>query len=181
MSILAQIQAQRPTTRATLFESCAYAAQAVIATTLVIGLYRWMGAGSAMWAAVSAVLVLQPRFHHSLAASAIRVIANLLGAGIGVIITLAIPQRILAEAIALTLIVLVCEFGRLDAGVRSACASVLIITMAPGSLIERGIERATAVCIGCAVALTLQLALYGLLLIGKRQNESSPGPSVDSE
>jgi uncharacterized membrane protein YgaE (UPF0421/DUF939 family) len=162
MGILRDIQAQRRSDLQTLTESCAYAAQAVVATVLVVLLYRWLGKGSAMWAAVSAVLVLQPRFQRSLAASAIRVIANLLGAGIGVGISLAIPERLEAVVISLVLIVLACEWLRLDAGVRSACASVLIVTMAPGSLVARGEERALAVCIGCGVALSLQVVLYGI-------------------
>jgi uncharacterized membrane protein YgaE (UPF0421/DUF939 family) len=179
MPLLSDIQAQRQTDRETVLESCAYAAQAAIAATLVIVLYRWMGSGSAMWAAVSAVLVLQPRFRRSLAASAIRVIANLLGAGVGVLVSLAVPQQILAEAIALIVIVLLCEVARLDTGVRSACASVLIVTMAPGSLVERAIERASAVCIGCAVALVLQLALYAVLRL--RNVPSRETAAEDSE
>jgi uncharacterized membrane protein YgaE (UPF0421/DUF939 family) len=162
MRILRDIQAQRQSDLQTWAESCAYAAKAVVATVLVVVLYRGLGKGSAMWAAVSAVLVLQPRFQHSLAASAIRVIANLLGAGIGVAVSLAIPDRLEAVLISLVLIVLACEWLRLDAGVRSACASVLIVTMAPGSLVERGEERALAVCIGCGVALLLQVVLYGI-------------------
>ena len=126
MRLLRDIQAQRQSDLQTLTESCAYAAQAVVATVLVILLYRW------------------------------------LGAGIGVAVSLAVPQRILAVAISLTLIVIACELLRLDAGVRSACASVLIVTMAPGSLVERGEERAVAVCIGCGVALALQVVLYGI-------------------
>jgi hypothetical protein len=34
--------------------------------------------------------------------------------------------------------------------------------MAPGSVVERGEERASAVCIGCGVALALQIVLYGI-------------------
>jgi uncharacterized membrane protein YgaE (UPF0421/DUF939 family) len=63
-----------------------------------------------MWAAVSAVLV-QPRFQRSLAASAIRVIANLLGAGIAVAVSLPIPQRMAAAAVSVALIVLACEWS----------------------------------------------------------------------
>jgi len=164
MGFLSEIQAQRTIDRESFAESCAHAAQAVVATLLVAALYQWLAHGSAMWAAVSAVLVLQPRFHRSLAASAIRVIANLLGAGIGVGISLLLPDRLEASCIALALIVLTCELLRLDAGVRSACASVLIVTMVPGgSVVARGWERATAVCVGCGVALALQVVVYGLL------------------
>jgi uncharacterized membrane protein YgaE (UPF0421/DUF939 family) len=92
------------------------------------------------------------------------VIANLLGAGIGGAISLVVTERPVAVAVSLVLIVLACEFGRLDAGVRSACASVLIVTMAPGeSIVARGMERASAVCIGCGVALALQFAVYAFV------------------
>ena len=173
MRILRDIQAQRRSDLQTLTESCVFAAKAVVATVLVVLLYRGLGKGSAMWAAVSAVLVLQPRFQHSLAASVIRVIANLLGAGIGVVVSLAIPDRLEAVLISLVMIILACEWLRLDAGVRSACASVLIVTMAPGSLVERGEERALAVCIGCGVALLLQVVLYGISR--RRRPKAAPG------
>jgi uncharacterized membrane protein YgaE (UPF0421/DUF939 family) len=183
MRLLRDIQAKRRSDMQTLTESCAYAAQAVAATLLVVELYHWLGKGSAMWAAVSAVLVLQPRLRRSLAASAIRVIANLLGAGIGVAVSLAIPERIVSVVVSLTLIVLACEFLRLDAGLRSACASVLIVTMAPGPLLERGQERASAVCVGCAVALALQFVVYGLLrgYRNRRPDQEAAGNGSDSE
>jgi uncharacterized membrane protein YgaE (UPF0421/DUF939 family) len=177
MGILRDIQAQRHSDLQTLTESCAYAAQAIVATVLVVALYQWFGKGSAMWAAVSAVLVLQPRFQRSLAASGIRVIANLLGVGIGVAVSLAIPERIEAVMISLVLIVLACEWLRLDAGLRSACASVLIVTMVPGgSLVARGEERAIAVCIGCGVALMLQVVVYGVLGRMPKSPAETPRP-----
>ena len=108
-----------------------YAGQAVAATLVVLAAYRWAGKPGGMWAAVSAVLVLQPGFRRSLAASAIRVIANLLGVGIGALVAILIPDRTSAVCVALVLIVLLCEIARLDMGVRSACASVLIVRSAP--------------------------------------------------
>jgi uncharacterized membrane protein YgaE (UPF0421/DUF939 family) len=183
MSFLSEIQADRNRDRQSLIESAAYAAQAVVAVLLVTSLYRWWGKGSAMWAAVSAVLVLQPRFRRSIAASAIRVIANLLGAGIGVLLSLVIPERAWAVSISLVLIVLACEYGKLDAGVRSACASVLIVTMvAGGSVVARGWERASAVCIGCGVALVLQFAVYALVRAYRaRPDFTAARPAEDSE
>jgi uncharacterized membrane protein YgaE (UPF0421/DUF939 family) len=113
-----------------------------------------------MWAAVSAVLVLQPGVQGSLKASIVRVLANLLGAGIGVVVGVAFQNRLAAICVSLVLLILVCELLRLDAGVRSACASLLIVTMTPdSSLIHRGVERASAVGMGCAIALALQFAV----------------------
>jgi uncharacterized membrane protein YgaE (UPF0421/DUF939 family) len=163
MAILQAIQAQRESNRETFAEACVYAGQSVVATVLVLAAYRWAGKSGGMWAAVSAVLVLQPGFRRSLAASAIRVIANLLGVGIGTVMGILIPDRVLAVCISLVLIVLLCEAMRLDMGVRSACASVLIVAIGSDPLIARGIERATAVSIGCGMALALQLMLHPII------------------
>jgi uncharacterized membrane protein YgaE (UPF0421/DUF939 family) len=157
VGLLTPIQAERAVTRETFAESLVYAAQAVAATLLVFAAYQWTGKGGGVWAAVSAVLVLQPGFRRSLAASAIRVIANLLGAGIGIAAGLEFADRSVSVCVALVVIILTCEIAKLDAGVRSACASVLIVSMGSGTLYERGMERATAVAIGCGAALALQL------------------------
>ena len=163
MGILNSIQAQRESNRQTFAEACVYAAQAVVATVVVLAAYQWAGKPGGMWAAVSAVLILQPGFRRSLAASAIRVIANLLGVLIGTFVGILVPDRVVAVCISLVLIVLTCEVMRLDMGVRSACASVLIIDIGADPLIARGIERATAVSIGCGIALILQLLLYPII------------------
>jgi hypothetical protein len=78
--------------------------------------------------------------------------------GIASVAGLLVADRIAAVCIALTATILVCEFGRLDMGVRSACASVLIVSIGSDALLARSIERATAVSIGCGLALLLQLA-----------------------
>src|SRR4051794_15397965 len=128
-----------------------------------------------MWAAVSAVLVLQPGFQRSLAASAIRVVANLLGVGIGALVGTMVPNRTVAVCISLVLIILLCEVARLDMGVRSACASVLIVGIGTDSLLVRGFERATAVTVGCAMALLLQFATYPILQHVLREGAQPPG------
>jgi uncharacterized membrane protein YgaE (UPF0421/DUF939 family) len=160
---LEEVQAQRERTSKSLAESCVYAGQAVIATIVILAAYNWAGKSGGMWAAVSAVLVLQPGFRRSLASSAIRVIANLLGVGFGALTSFLIPDRVVAVCVALVLIILVCEFARLDMGVRSACASVLIVGIGNNPLLARGIERATAVCVGCGMAILLQLALQPII------------------
>jgi uncharacterized membrane protein YgaE (UPF0421/DUF939 family) len=160
---LEPIQARRERTRQSLAESCVYAGQAIVATIVILAAYDWAGKPGGMWAAVSAVLVLQPGFRRSLASSALRVVANLLGVGIGALVGLAVEDRLAAVCISLLLIVMACEFARLDMGVRSACASVLIVGIGTSPLLARSIERATAVCIGCGMALLLQLAMLPLI------------------
>jgi uncharacterized membrane protein YgaE (UPF0421/DUF939 family) len=176
VTILETIQTHRGRNRETFAEACVYAAQAVIATVVVLAVYRWAGKPGGMWAAVSAVLVLQPGFERSLAASAIRVIANLLGVGIGALVGTMIPDRTVAVCIALVLIILLCEVARLDMGVRSACASVLIVGIGSDSLVARGFERATAVSVGCGMALLLQFATYPILQRVIREGAQAPAP-----
>lgn len=181
MGFLRPIQARREVTRQSIAESLVYAGQAVAATLLIFAAYNWAGRSGGAWAAVSAVLVLQPGFRRSLAASAIRVIANLLGAGIGVAAGLEFADRAVSVSLALVIIIVVCEFAKLDAGVRSACASVLIVSLGTGTLYERGLERATAVAIGCGAALALQLVTqpvvrhfrHGVILAGGRDPEAA--------
>ena len=54
-----------------------------------------------------------------------------------------------------------CDLLRLDLGLRSACASLLIVTLSPDpALLHRGEQRTVAVIVGCGIALLLQLALH---------------------
>ena len=181
MGFLQAVQASRERTRQSFAESCVYAGQAVIATVMILAIYNWAGKSGGMWAAVSAVLVLQPGFQRSLAASAIRVIANLLGVGIGALSSAVIPDRVVAVCVALVVIVIVCEFARLDLGVRSACASVLIVGIGNNPLLARGIERATAVCVGCGMAILLQISLQPLIHLVLADGGGSGGRDAHDE
>ena len=97
----------------------------------------------------------------SLAASIVRVLANLIGVGTGVIVSMAFPQGFAAVAVSLVVVILLCELLRLDLGVRSACASLLIVMLSPDpALLHRGEQRAAAVIVGCGIGLLPQLALY---------------------
>lgn len=155
-----------------------FAAQAVICTLAALAIYRWAGATGGMCAAVSAilVLVLQPGVQKSLAASFVRVLANLIGVCIGVLVSMVFPQGPAAVAVALVMVILLCELLRLDLGLRSACASLLIVMLSPDpALLHRGERRAVAVIVGCGIALLLQLALYWA---GKQHHTA---PSEESE
>jgi uncharacterized membrane protein YgaE (UPF0421/DUF939 family) len=158
MSFWESVRAQREVSFA---QAAIFAAQAVVCTLVAVTIYNWAGAGGGLWAAVSAVLVLEPGVKQSLAASVVRVLANLLGAGTGVVVSLVYPHGLAAVCLALALLILLCELLRLDMGLRSACASLLIVTLSPDpELLHRGVERAVAVSIGCGIALMLQLGLH---------------------
>ena len=92
-------------------------------------IYGYFQLGSAMWAVVSAVLVLQPGLEQSYGASATRFVANLTGALTGAIVDKVHGHGAADLMIALVLVVAFCELLRLDQGLRSACASVVIVMM----------------------------------------------------
>ena len=111
--------------------------------------------------------------HKSRAASFVRVLANLIGVGTGVIVSMIFPHGPAAVAVSLSLVVviLLCELLRLDLGLRSACASLLIVTLSTdAALLRRGEQRAVAVIVGCGIALLLQLALYWA---GEQRNKTA--------
>jgi uncharacterized membrane protein YgaE (UPF0421/DUF939 family) len=158
MSFLKSVRAQR---EIRFSQALIFAAQAVICTLAALAIYNWAGAPGGMWAAVSAILVLQLHVQKSLAASIVRVLANLIGVGAGVIVSMAFPHGPAAVAVSLVVVILLCELLRLDLGLRSACASLLIVTLSPDpALLHRGEQRAVAVIVGCGIALILQLALH---------------------
>lgn len=160
MALLHTVRAQR---EISFSQALIFAAQAVICTLAALAVYHRAGGTVGMWAAVSAILVLQPGVHESLAASLVRVLANLIGAGTGVIVSMVFPDVPAAAAVSLSLVVviLLCELLRLDRGLRSACASLLIVMLSPDpALLHCGAQRAVAVIVGCGIALLLQLMFY---------------------
>jgi uncharacterized membrane protein YgaE (UPF0421/DUF939 family) len=155
---LKDIRAGRELSRKSLVEGMIMALEAAVCAVVIIWTYNHWHLAGAMWAVVSAVLVLQPAFDQSFSTALIRVIANLLGAAVGSLIMVAHGHSTEDICVALAVVIIVGERLRLDKGLRSACASVVIVMMSTeSSVLHRGVERASSVAIGCAVALILQL------------------------
>lgn len=111
----------------------------------------------AIWALVSAVIVLRPGFEDSLRASEVRIAANMVGAVVGVAVGMAAGSTGATEiALALSVVILICHWPPLENGVRSACAGVVIVMMHnEGSIRHMGLERLAAVVVGCLTALVV--------------------------
>lgn len=140
------------------------ALEAAICCVVIISAYNYAHFAGAMWAVVSAVLVLQPAFDQSLSTALIRVVANLFGAAVGSFVTVSHGHSTEDICVALAVVIIVGERLRLDKGLRSACASVVIVMMSTeSSVLHRGVERASSVAIGCAIALILQLAMQPIV------------------
>ena len=158
-SWLRLVQAPRRIGRSSLTTAAVYATQAVICTLLVTLIYGRFQLGSATWAVVSAVLVLQPDLKRSYGASATRFVANLIGALTGALVDKLHGHGPVDVMAALMLVVTFCELLRLDQGLRSACASTVIVMMSvTGAVVAHATEqRVLSVVIGCSTALIVRI------------------------
>jgi uncharacterized membrane protein YgaE (UPF0421/DUF939 family) len=157
-AILRLIRSDRKTTRQSLQVASLFALQAILSSSLLIAGYTLAHAHALTWAIVSAVLVIQPGIEQSLAASAVRIAANLVGGLIGLAVGqflgLGYPQLLLA----LALTVFASEFLRIDLGLRTACvATIIVMTSLDGHVTTSALERLSAVLIGCLTAVGVQL------------------------
>jgi uncharacterized membrane protein YgaE (UPF0421/DUF939 family) len=160
VKLLGDIRAGRELSRKSLVEGMIMALEAAICTVVIISAFNYAHMAGAMWAVVSAVLVLQPAFDQSFSTALVRVVANLFGAAVGSLITISHGHSVEDICVALAVVIIVGERLRLDKGLRSACASVVIVMMSTeSSVLHRGVERASSVAVGCAIALLLQLIM----------------------
>jgi uncharacterized membrane protein YgaE (UPF0421/DUF939 family) len=181
-SFLKHVQAPRRLTRASAVAAAFYAAQAVVCTFVVIAIYNRFELGSAMWAVVSAVLVLQPGLEQSYGASVTRFISNLIGAITGALVDKLHGHGPADVMLALVLVVGFCELLRLDQGLRSACASAAIVMMSVGgAVVAHATERRVlAVVIGCTTALAVRL-LFERIEQRLRPGIAGPRPAAPAQ
>jgi uncharacterized membrane protein YgaE (UPF0421/DUF939 family) len=157
-AILRLIRADRPTNRETLQTAVLYAAQVVLAVSLVMGGYHLWGSPAALWAVVSAILVIQPAMEQSIATSAVRIAANIVGGTAGIVVGRFLGEGIWQFLLALVLVVFICDLLKLDLGLRTACVSVAVIMLkGDGRVVSTSQGRMLAVIIGCVTALCVQL------------------------
>jgi uncharacterized membrane protein YgaE (UPF0421/DUF939 family) len=158
LAILRLIQADRPTNRETLQTAALYAAQVVLAVSLVMGGYHLYGSPAALWAVVSAILVIQPAMEQSIATSAVRIAANIVGGLAGIVVGHFLGDGIWQFLTALVLVVFICDLLKLDLGLRTACVSVAVIMLkSEGRVVSTSRSRMVSVIIGCLTALCVQL------------------------
>jgi uncharacterized membrane protein YgaE (UPF0421/DUF939 family) len=158
MSLLSLIQAKRTYNRESIAIAVVFVVQVAICTFVLLDVYEAFNVSGRLWVLIAAILTLQPGFNQSLEASLSRIVANMLGAFIGVMVGIFLGRSPLMIVGAFTVVVTICEYFRLDKAMRTACVSVVIVLVkTDGSVVHSGIERATAVLIGCMFAMVLQL------------------------
>jgi uncharacterized membrane protein YgaE (UPF0421/DUF939 family) len=159
LAVLRLIQSQRQADAQTLKTAAWYAVQVVLSAGLLILGYRIAHAPAAVWAVVSAVLVIQPVLEQALAASLVRICANAVGGVVGIIVARLLGDGVWQILLAMVIVIFICERLRLDLGLRTACVSVAIIMMVrDGAVASTGVQRLVAVIVGCVLALLVQVA-----------------------
>jgi uncharacterized membrane protein YgaE (UPF0421/DUF939 family) len=149
----------RATMRECMILAAIYAAQAMICAALLTVVYRSAGKQGLGWAIISAILVLQPGIQASLAASISRILANVVGAIVAVLVERWFGGGLWQLLIAIPIIVFICEILRLDMGLRAACVSAVIVMMFnEGRIVTTSVERSVAVMAGSTLAVIVQLA-----------------------
>jgi uncharacterized membrane protein YgaE (UPF0421/DUF939 family) len=111
-----------------------------------------------IWAVVSATVVILPGHRASVASAALRVIANLVGAGVGIAISALGLPAIAALGLGLLVVATVCRALAIDSAARSASVGFIIVALGkPGSAIGSSEMRIFLVMIGCVVAFLVTL------------------------
>jgi uncharacterized membrane protein YgaE (UPF0421/DUF939 family) len=145
-------------TRQSLHETVIYAAQMVFCSAVLLAGYRLAHAAAVQWAIITVAVILQPGLQATLTASTSRIAANLIGAAVGLGTGLILGDSYWQFILALLITIFLCHGIRLDQSMRSACVAVAIVMLSSeGHLVSSGLERTTAVIIGCAAALAVGL------------------------
>lgn len=137
-------------------EAVIFSLKAATAAVAAVVCYQDFGLPGAGWAAISAVLVIQPTLHLSFKASFTRIIANLAGAFGGAALNVIFHHPLLALAIGVMLTGLICYLLKADDAMRPAFAAVVIVTFTTDtSKWDSSLERVIAVIVGCFWAIAI--------------------------
>ena len=171
-----------PETPATHFEALVFSTKAAVAAVAAVLLFGLTGLTGGVWAAVSAVIVTQPSMHPSVKASLMRVIANLIGASVGAVISLVLGHQLLALAVGVLVTGMICHFTKLDEALRPAYAAVVIVIM---SLDSKGwygsLDRVLAVFLGCVCALAVGFVFDKLATFFKVERKENASTNKGNE
>jgi uncharacterized membrane protein YgaE (UPF0421/DUF939 family) len=164
------------------FEAIIFSLKAALAAVIAVVCYEDFGLPGAGWAAISAVLVIQPSLHSSLKASLVRVVANIAGAFGGAALSIVIGHTLLALAVGVMLTGLICYMLKADDAMRPAFAAVVIVifTSGDGSKWTSSLDRVIAVVIGCVCAVVIGFLfdkLSGGFKLFEKNDEKKPRSS----
>jgi len=150
-----------PTSRVSTLTAFIYTCKAALAavTAYLLCKVAALAMVNAAWAAISAVIVIQPYLHTSLRASVARIEANLIAAVVGGTLNAVIGAPLLDLLLGIMAVGMFCHHLKLDEGLRAAYAATAIITltMQGDSTWSGSIHRVIAVLLGCLCALLVNV------------------------
>jgi uncharacterized membrane protein YgaE (UPF0421/DUF939 family) len=131
-----------------------FVARTTGAAAATLLLCRWIGLDNPVWAVVSSVVVILPEVRASVSNAAVRVVANLAGAGTGLGISLIGLPSLPSLAVGLPATALLCRLLGIDPAARTACVALVIVLLKDPLDVRMSSEtRVRLVVLGCAVAL----------------------------
>jgi uncharacterized membrane protein YgaE (UPF0421/DUF939 family) len=152
------------------FEAFIFSVKAAVSAVVAVVICHQLALPSAWWSAVSAVLVSQPSLHSSLRASLTRVMANLIGAGVGAVLFVVIDQQLVALALGVLFTGMACYYLKAEDAMRPAFAAVIIVIFNNNPDKWAGsLDRVETAVVGCLCSL-----LVGVLFM-LAAGRSKPG------
>ncbi|MBX3379792.1 MAG: FUSC family protein [Phycisphaeraceae bacterium] len=140
-----------------LMLAASYSAQAVVASAILLIGRSFADSLSIAWAIISAIIAIQPGLQQSFAASLMRIVANIVGAAVGLALGEILGVGAWQTLIGIVIVVALCQFLRLDDGLRIACIAVVIVLyMSAASVEHSAVARSLTVIIGCSVGTMVQ-------------------------
>jgi uncharacterized membrane protein YgaE (UPF0421/DUF939 family) len=129
-----------------------------------------------IWAVVSAVVVILPEVRGSVSSALLRVIANLVGAGIGLLVSLLGLPSLPSLALGLPATALACRVLGIDAAARTASVALVIVLLKDPLDVRLSSEaRVGLVIVGCAVALVVTVLSAAMeKAIARRRGTARP-------
>jgi uncharacterized membrane protein YgaE (UPF0421/DUF939 family) len=137
-----------------------YVIRTTLAATASLVVSRMLHIANPIWAVVSSVVVIMPEVHTSVASAAWRVVANLIGAGVGVGIALLALPSIPSLVMGLLVVAALCRLTGLDGAARSASVALVIVLLrehTAQTVLGSSETRVVLVLLGCVVALVVTI------------------------
>lgn len=151
-----------------------YVVKCLIGATAGFFIYRAYPEGGA-WSLVSILLVLSPEGKDAINLAEVRIKANLVGAGTGLLLFFLHPPALIMICLGVAIVLVICELLKLQVAARSALASVVIICIHESGkyFYQVALERAGGVIGGCLIALLITyLVHYKLLISNVRERKA---------
>jgi uncharacterized membrane protein YgaE (UPF0421/DUF939 family) len=137
-----------------------YVVRTTVSATASLELARALGIAHPIWAVVSSIVVIVPELKASIANALMRVVANLLGAGIGVGIAALDLPLVPGLVAGLIAVAVCCRLLTIDAASRSAGVALVIVLLRDTTGVLGSSEtRVALVMLGCVVSLVVTVGV----------------------